>query len=89
MAGSEHDRSNSQWVAPAAPPTAPNTGSGLRLNFQQLDREIATLVNRLDEMLRRAHSDEPGSPRPVLHQQISEHRVRLKDLERLRQRALS
>lgn len=55
----------------------------VRLDFNSLDSQISNLVSRLDDLLRQRQGDSE-LPKPVLQQQISSCRDRLRDLERLR-----
>ena len=59
----------------------------VRLNYNCLDAHISDLVGRLDDLLRQRQGDSE-LPKPVLQQQISSCRDRLRDLERLRLGAL-
>lgn len=59
----------------------------VRLDFTTLDSEIGRIVDQLDELLRQRQDDtQPATP--DLQQQIAGCRTRLRDLERLRLRAL-
>ena len=55
----------------------------VRLDYTTVGSEIASLIDRLDELLRQRQGDS-ALPKPVLQQQISSCRDRLRDLERLR-----
>lgn len=55
----------------------------VRLDYNTLDAQISDLVGRLDGLLRQRQGDSE-LPKPVLQQQISSCRDRLRDLERLR-----
>ena len=59
----------------------------VRLDYNSLDSQISDLVSRLDDLLRQRQGDSE-LPKPVLQQQISSCRDRLRDLERLRLGAL-
>lgn len=59
----------------------------VRLDHHSLDAQISDLVGRLDTLLRQRQEDS-DVPKPLLQQQISSHRDRLRDLERLRFGAL-
>lgn len=63
----------------------------VRLDFTTLDGEIGRLVDRLDTLLRertREVRDDRALGTPDLQHQINDCRTRLRDLERLRLRAL-
>ena len=59
----------------------------VRLDYNKLDAQISDVVGRLDNLLRQRQG-ESDLPKPVLQQQISSCRDRLRDLERLRLGAL-